>query len=173
MCISSLPDVSSEEVTHTTFPWQFVNGPDSANHRPGYFTQDKASGHSSHLVGQITKSIRGETNGAPSCAEPSGSAPDHMMHYHHDMWQINTAPPPPPHSQDAAYALTATNGTTASYRPDYSSSSDSHHGSHDSGSSVHFSDSHHPLSLSSASFTPINQNHSTAPFPYHGRRWTD
>ena len=158
--MSSLPDAPPEEVMHTTFPEQIVNGMDLANHRPGYFTQDETSGHSSHLVSQNTKNIREELHGAPSYAEPSQSAPDHMMHYHHDMWKINTTPPP--HAQDAAYALTATKGTTT-YRSDYSSSSDSRHGSHDNGSSVHFSDSH-PLS-SSSSFTPINQNRSTAPFP--------
>ena len=137
--MSSLLDAPPEEVMQTTFPEQIVNGTDLANHRPGSFAQDESSGHSSHLISKNTKNIRGGSDGVPSYAELPGSAPDHMMHFHHDMWKINTTPPPP-RSPDAACALTAT-----------------------SNGSGDFSDSH--LSSPSASFTPINQNHSTAPFP--------
>ena len=159
MFMFSPPDASPEEVMETTSSWQFFNSSDLANTGPRYFTRDKFSGHSSHLVSRVTKSIRGESDGAPPCAKPSESAPDHMMYYPHDMWKINTTPPP--HSQEADYGPPAANGTTT-YQYDYSSS-DSHHSSH-GGSYVHFSDHHHHPS-SASGFTPINQNSSTAPFP--------
>ena len=156
----SLPDASAEEVMHTTSSWRFFNSSDMANHNLGSFTRDEISGHSSHLVSRLTKSVRGEPDGAPSCAKPSGSAHDDTMFYPHDMWKLNTTPPP--HSQEADYGPTAANDTTT-YPYDYSNSSDSHHSSHDGGSCVHFSDCH--PSSSSSSFTPINQNHSMTPFP--------
>ena len=151
--MSSLPDAPLEEVMDTTSSWQFVSDSDVANHHPGSFTRDKISGHSSHLVSRVTKSIRAEPNGAP-CAEPSGSAPDHMTYYPPDMWKLNTTPP---HSQEAGYGPTA----ATTYRYDYSSS-DSHLSSHGGGAYVHFSDCH--PSSSPSSFTPINQNGSTALF---------
>ena len=142
----------------TTSSWQFVGDSDLANHHPEHFTRDKISGHSSHLVSRVSKSIRAEPDGAP-CANPSGSAPDHTMYHPHDTWKLNTTPP---HSQEAAgYGPTAANGTTT-YRYDYSSS-DSHHSAHGGGAYVPFSDCH--PSSSASSFTPINQNGSTAPFP--------
>ena len=143
----------------TTSSWQFVSDSDLANHHPGSFTRDKISGHSSHLVSRVTKSIGGEPDGTP-CAKPSGSAPDLIMYNPHDMWKINTTPP---HSQEAGYDPTAANNSTTTYRYAYSSS-DSHLSSHGGGGAyVHFSDCH--PSSSPSSFTPINQNGSTAPFP--------
>ena len=158
MCILSLPDVSPEEVVDTTSSWQFVDGSDLSNHRPGSFTRYEISEHSSHLASRVTKSIPGESDGASQCPKPSGSAPDPITYYPQDMWKINTSPP---QSQESGYGPPAANGTTG-YRYDYSSS-DSHHSSH-GGSYVRFSDHHHPSSASSG-FTPINQNSSTAPFP--------
>ena len=158
--MSSPPNTSPEEVLHTTPSWQFCDNSDLENHHLGSFTRDEFSGHTSHLVSRVTKRIQGESDGAPPCAKPSGSAQDHMMHYSYDMWKINTTPPP--HSQEIDYGPTAANDTST-YPYDYSSSSDSHHSSHDGGSCVHFSD-YHP-SLASSSFTPINQNHFMTPFP--------
>lgn len=148
MCISGLPDALSEGVMGATSPWQFSNGAEMANHHPGYLTRDN------------TKSIRGESIGASCADKPSEPGQDHMM-YHphpHEMWEID---PPLPHPQEAGHGPTA-NGTT--YQYDYSSS-ESHHSSHGD-SYVPFSD-RYPLStlLSPSSFTPINQNNSTAPFP--------
>ena len=99
MCMFSLPDVSPEEVVDTTSSWQFVNGSDLSNHRPGSFTRYEISEHSSHLVSRVTN----------------------------DMWKINTTPPP--HSQEAGYGPPAAHGTaTYRYDYSSSDSHHSSHG---------------------------------------------
>ena len=146
--------------------WQSFNTSDLANQRPGYFPRDKISGHSSHLVSRVTKSIQGEPDGAPpQCAQPSGlSAQHHTMYHPHDTWKINTTPPPL-HPREASYGPPA--ATTAFRYDDSCSSSDSHLSSHSGGGSYahhhHLPDRYPPLP-SASGFTPINQHGSTAPF---------
>ena len=164
MCMSVLLNASPDEVTDTTSSWQSFNSPDLANERPGYFTPDRIPAHSTHLVSQVTRSIRAEPDGDSPCPRPSGSAQDHMPYYPQDVWNLDTTPPS--HCPDAAYGPSPANGTTTTtYHYDYpSSGSDSHHGSDRGAPYVPYPDCQSPLSASS-SFTPINGNRSTAQFP--------
>ena len=150
----SPPDASLNELMDATLSWQSSDS-DSMHDNSG----DNSTAPSSYLSSHDTEDGPGDEDDI----SPTGSGEDHLFHYPHDIWQMNTTPPhnnPP--ADDGDDDNTWHDISPSSHHHRYSSLNDS--SIFDEGSYVRFSD-HHPSSAAiprdPSAFTPINEDYSS------------